>query len=163
MRRFKFSIGFGIIIIIYAFFMNQLHNMFKSPNSFQFFNYVVFGFVIPFFIVLIIKSFISKNTDTFILILSLFSIIIYFLLIRSNSPIGLKLLLFLFLILGILSAFEKKSSMSILPILILALCAVLSQIAIHRSFSIGFYQYDVYLRILFGFTGYLSISFGFKN
>lgn len=125
-----------------------------------FFKYLIIGFFTPYIIIITVKVFIQRKDKEFFSIISLFGIIIYFFFIKVNSHSVFKLFLFEFFILGIILYFENKQNKILTPTLIIFSIAIISEIVLQRNLIIAFYHYDIFLKILIGFTGYSSIAIG---
>ncbi len=163
MKKLKYSIIFSVIIVFIHFFQNEINIFVKTPLGTNIITYLIYGVLIPFFILVLIKVLLKRNDVNTTTILLIIGIVLYFFMIRSQTLLISKLSLFEFISIGIVYSFENKNRRSLIPIILILFTAVLTEFAVHRSLSISFYHYDVFLKILLSFAGYTAAAISFRK
>lgn len=163
MKKLKYSIIFSIIVVFFHFFQNKINIFVKTPLGTNIGTYLIYGLLIPFFIIVLIRVILRKNDINITTILLIIGIILYFFIIRSQTQLIVKLSLFEFVMIGIFYSFENSRVKSMAPLILIFFTAVFAEFAIHRSVLISFYHYDVFLKILLSFSGYTAAAISFRK
>jgi len=162
-KKFKYSLVFSFIIILLHIFQNDINSFINTSIGIKIVNYMIFGLLWPFLIIILVKTFLKKNDEKITTILFIIGVILYFFVFRAQTQLSLKLTLFEFIAIGIIYSFENTSSKSILPIILILLTAIMTEFATQRSLAISFYHYDVFLNTLLAFAGYIATTIGFRK
>jgi len=162
-KRLKYSLIFSFIIILLHIFQNDINSFINTSIGIKTVNYMIFGLLCPFLIIISVKTFLKKNDEKIATILFIIGVILYFFIFKAQTQLSLKLTLFEFIAIGIIYSFENTSSKSILPIILILLTSIITEFATQRSFAISFYHYDVFLNTLLAFAGYIGATIGFRK
>ena len=162
MKSLKVSVSFSLLIILSGFFIENIRKFTKTSIGIDIINYTIFGLLIPFFIIALIKILLKKNDEKTATILIIIGIVLYFFIIKAQTGLIIKLSLFKFIALGVIYSFENKKQ-SYIPILLILITSVFTELAIHRTLSISFYYYNIFLNTLLGFSGYSAATIAFRR
>ncbi len=162
MKNLKVSLGFSLLLILSSFFIDNIKTFTKTPIGIDIVNYVVFGLLIPFFIIVFIKVLLKKSDEKATTILIIIGIILYFFIIKAHTSLIIKLSLFQFIALGVIYFFENKQQ-SFWPILLILITSIFVEFTINRTLSISFYYYNIFINTLMGFSGYIAATIAFRR
>jgi len=161
-KSLKISLSFSLIIILSSFFIENIKTFIKTALGHDIVNYTVFGLLIPFFVIVFIKVLLKKNDEKATTILIIIGIILYFFIIKAHTDLITKLSLFQYITLGVFFSFENKKQ-SFLPILLILITSIFVELAIHKTLSISFYYYNIFINTLMGFSGYIATTIAFRR
>lgn len=156
LKKYKFSIGYGIGIVVLHFAHFQVESVIARTTGKNFATYFIYAVFLSFFLVMAVKAFISKKTPDIALALLSIGMTAFFLL--ANPVFIFKLSVLEMFLLGVLMAFEGKKSKTPVMFVIILVVAVLAEAASNLAVGSSFYYLDVWRSYLIALSGYLSAS-----
>lgn len=135
-------------------FHYHLESLVLKMSALKFTNYVIYGLLLAFFVVLITKAIrTGKNLEIAVLLLGI-GLIFFFLF--SNPRLLFRLGVFEFFILGVLAALDNKKTKSAIPFLIIIGAACVIELTGNIVTGTRFYYLDVWIHTLTGLSGYIA-------
>lgn len=145
------------------FFHSPVRSFLASLTGERFFIYLLYALFFSFFSIALIRVFrTGKNIEAATVIFAA-ALIFFFLL--SRPFLLFKLSIAEFFILGVILFINGKRSRSTFAIAsaLLVLTALLVEIAGNLSAGSSFYYFDVWMAVLFGLAGYITMGLGFRK
>jgi hypothetical protein len=149
--------------VVLNFFHSPVSSFLASLTGEKFIIYLLYALFFSFFLIALIRVFrTGKNIETATVIFTA-ALIFFFLL--SRPFLLFKLSIAEFFILGVILFVNGKKSRSTFATAsaLLVLTALLVEIAGNLSAGSSFYYFDVWMTVLFGLAGYITMGLGFRK
>jgi len=156
LRTYRFSLLYIIVLAAINLLHFKVAGWIAGSTSQDFASYVIYGLLLAFFLILLIKAISAqKSTDLGIILLTM-GLVFFFLL--SHPMLIFRLTVFELFLLGLLVAWEGRKSRSLIPFLILLIGAVLVEFVSNFAVNSHFFLLDVWQNMLVLLCGYLPVS-----
>jgi len=161
-KRFKFSLGCGVLLLATTPFHVTLERTMVGLSGFNFINYLLLGVLLAFMVLALARSLAEGNVLGVGSVLLAAAVMGYFFFVRriflNHAHFRLMLHLTEFFILGVILAKENKRQMSALPFVILLAAAFGCEWIQRLVPGMRFDFHDVWLN---GIAGLIGLAVGY--
>jgi len=155
-KKYKISIGYGIGIVVLHFAQFQVESVISRTTGTNFATYFIYAVFLSFFLVMAVKTVISKKTQDIALALLSIGLTLFFLM--AHPVFIFKLSVLEMFLLGVILALEGKKAKTPVLLIILLAVTVLAEAASSIAVGSSFHYLDVWRSSLIALSGYLSAS-----
>jgi hypothetical protein len=163
LKRFRLSLIYIVGLVVLNLFHSPVRSFLASLTGEKFIIYLLYGLFFSFFLIALIRVFRSGKNVEMATVMCAMALIFFFLL--SRPFLLFKLSIAEFFILGVILFIDGKKSRSnfAIALALLVSAALLAELAGNLFASSSFYYFDVWMTVLFGLAGYITMGLGFKK